>query len=86
MRNEVKVRERFRDLIRDRAPRLGDVIEVGAKPSAGAFEVVYVVVDQAHASVPADIPFFARTALSRAIRDLDELDYRYSAVGIPDGS
>lgn len=85
MRHERKVRERFRDLVQDRAPQLGDVIDVEAKPAAGAFEVVYVVVDQAHTRVPASIPFFARASLSRAIRDLDELDYRYSAVGVPDG-
>ena len=85
MRHESKVRERFRDLVRDRAPQLGDVIDVDAKPAAGAFEVVYVVVDHAYTRVPASIPFFARASLSRAIRELDELDYRYSAVGVPDG-
>jgi uncharacterized protein (TIGR04141 family) len=85
MRHEGKVRERFRDLVRDRAPQLGEVIDVDAKPAAGAFEVVYVVVDEAHARVPARIPFFARASLSRAVRALDELDYRYSAVGVPDG-
>jgi hypothetical protein len=45
-------------------PKFGDVIDVDAKPAAGAFEVVYLVVDQAHARVPASIPFFARASLS----------------------
>jgi uncharacterized protein (TIGR04141 family) len=85
MRHERKVRERFQELVRDRAPQLGTVIDIDAKPQAGAFEVVYVVVDAAHVRVPAHIPFFARASLARAIRDLDELDYRYSAVGVPDG-
>jgi uncharacterized protein (TIGR04141 family) len=84
LRREVKVRERFQDLVHAIAPQLGTVIDVATKPAPGAFEVVYVVVDAAHARVPHDIPFFARASLARAIRDLDELDYRYSAVGVPD--
>jgi len=85
IRHERKVRERLQELVRDRAPQLGTVIDVDTKPPAGAFEVVYVVVDSAHARVPSSIPFFARASLSRAIRTLDEMDYRYSAVGVPDG-
>lgn len=85
LRHEVRVRERFRDLLRASSPQLGSVIDPASKPAPGAFEVVYVVVDAAHARVPHDIPFFARASLSRAIRDLDELDYRYSAVGVSDG-
>lgn len=84
LRHEVKVRERFRDLVQAHAPHLGAVIDASAKPAPGSFEVVYVVVDAAHARVPHDIPFFARASLARAIRDLDELDFRYSAVGVPD--
>jgi len=84
LRHGVKVRERFRDLVEAHAPHLGAVIDASAKPAPGSFEVVYVVVDAAHARVPHDIPFFARASLARAIRDLDELDFRYSAVGVPD--
>lgn len=85
LRHEVRVRERFRDLVQASAPQFGTVIDTASKPAPGAFEVVYVVVDPAHSRVPHDIPFFARASLSRAVRDLDELDYRYSAVGVPDG-
>jgi uncharacterized protein (TIGR04141 family) len=85
MRRESQVRERFRDLIQQGAAQFAGDFNAAVKPAAGAFEVVYVVVDQAHTRVPAGIPFFARASLSRAIRDLDEIDYRYSAVGVSDG-
>ncbi len=84
LRHEVKVRERFRDLVQADAPYLGAVIDASAKPAPGALEVVYVIVDAAHGRVPHDIPFFARASLARAVRDLDELDFRLSAVGVPD--
>jgi uncharacterized protein (TIGR04141 family) len=85
MRYEGKVRERFQELLRAADPGLATAIDPSVKPRAVAFEVVYVVVDAAHARVPRAIPFFARAALSRAIRALDDLEFRYSAVGVPDG-
>jgi uncharacterized protein (TIGR04141 family) len=85
MRRERKVRERFQELLHVANPALAAAIDPAAKPAAGMFEVVYVVVDAAHHRVPRAIPFFARAALSRAIRELDDLEFRYSAIGVPDG-
>lgn len=85
LRFERPVRERFQQLVTDRAPQLGNVIPIDGRLQAGSFEVVFVVVDEGHRRVPRDIPFFARASLARAVQTLDDLEFRYSAIGVPDG-
>lgn len=83
LRHAREVRQRLRDLVSQADGAAAAGLPVDSRPEAGAFEVVYAVVSGSPQRVPAAIPFFARAALARALRSLDDLDFRSSAIGVP---
>lgn len=82
-RNAQEVRQRLRDLVASVDATVAANLPLDSRPERDGFEVVYAVVSGSPQRVPAALPFFARAALARAIRSLDELDFRYSSIGVP---
>jgi len=82
-RNAREVRERLRALINATAAHVARQLPVDERPTPLSFEVVYAVVSGSPARVPRTLPFFARAALARAVRTLEDLDFKFSAIGVP---
>lgn len=81
-RNAREVRERLRNLVESANPAAAADLPVDDRPQRDTFQVVYAVIAGTPQRVPRTLPFFARAALARAVRTLDELDFRCAALGI----
>lgn len=82
-RNAREVRARMVELVGKYDKKLAASLPIDTRPDRDAFEVVYAIVSGSPGRVPRTLPFFARAALARSVRTLVELDFSYSAIGIP---
>ncbi len=82
-RDVREVRERFRALIEPMEPEIARSLPVDRRPEPNSFEVVFAVLSGSPERVPTKLPFFARAALARAVRSLVDLDFQFSAIGVP---
>lgn len=82
-RSAPEVRRRLRELVELVDTAVAANLPLDLRPERDRFEVVYAVVSGSPQRVPGTLPFFARAALARAVRSLEELDFRYSSIGVP---
>jgi uncharacterized protein (TIGR04141 family) len=81
LRHARAVRERLAQLVGAHDAAAAAALPVN-RPRPGELEVVYAVVTGAPQRVPRTMPFFARAALARASRTLEDYDFSVSIAGV----
>ncbi|MGH8638599.1 MAG: DUF6119 family protein, partial [Burkholderiales bacterium] len=81
LRNLPEFREQLRAALADQ-PELMALVPP-ERPTAGSFEVVFLIITPRPEDVPTALPFFSRSHLYRVLGELERLEVRVSVAGVP---